>query len=211
MFTYMTHAAQASRGKGIQLEHQCLRRVQREAIANGVFVQPTGPWRVWALLGTLCAMTEAVQENLGGFSRSRVVLSMFLPCEDGLKSSRGLEEIHFPSPQLPWGWWCFVERAEQGWLCREDPARSGYLFLPSPWAADKGLVMDTKCSLSASTPAALGVLPEALGGDGQPGGCKGQLTSSTQNAQFAAFNSYFLVFSFLKPLTSSNLILASPP
>lgn len=139
-----------------------LRIAQRDAKANGVFVQPTGPQREEVLLGTLCAMTEAVQKNLGGLSGSRVVHSMFLPCEDGLMHFGGVEEKHLPTSST------FTAALKVMLPCGKGLSRNSFAgssqaglvaFLCSPRtaqprAAGKGLVLDAKGSLSARTPAA---------------------------------------------------------
>lgn len=67
--------------------------------------------------GALCAVAEAAQENLGGLSESRVVHSVFLPCEDGLKLSGGPEEEHLSDPQQDGV--ALWKGAGQGQLCRE--------------------------------------------------------------------------------------------
>lgn len=96
-----------------------LRIVQRDAKANGMFVQLTSPWRERVLLGTLCAMNEALQKNSEGLSGNRVGCSVFLPFEDGLMHfvPGDLEEKHLPGPwqvtfsQLFfWRLCCVVER-----------------------------------------------------------------------------------------------------
>lgn len=54
MFTYMTHAVQASRVRVSNYYACVLRIVQRDAKANGMFVQLTSPWRQQVPLRTLC-------------------------------------------------------------------------------------------------------------------------------------------------------------
>lgn len=149
-----------------------LRRAQRDAKANGVFVQPTAPWREWVLLGTLCATTEAVRENLGGSPGSRVVLSMFLPCEGGLVPCGGLEEKQFPANSTCTAPLGLCGKGWAGAALQGQPGSSARLSLQPKNRPAMSIRQSLGTGCWVRLDAALGLLPEPLGRDGQPGGCR---------------------------------------
>lgn len=149
-----------------------LRMVQRDAEANGVFAQPTGPWGVWVLLELSVPWLRLLREFGRVVREQSCALSVpsMWGWFEALWGSRGEASPRAPRGNISPAPLRMVLPCERGWA---GIALQGALvvFLCSPWtpqprAAGKGLVLDAKCSLSASTPAALGVLPGVLGGDG---------------------------------------------
>lgn len=179
MFTYMTHAAQASGVRVSNYYAGVLRIVQRDAKANGMFVQLTSPWRQQVLLGTLCHEWGS-SEEFGWITKEQTCafsFSSILRWFDALWSG-GIEEKHFPGPkrvtfsQLSfWRLCCFVQRdwAEIALQERDGQIRLPGCVLPchrSPqmmqtfdeWLgcahSSQNLVLESKPCLSALAPAA---------------------------------------------------------
>lgn len=75
----MTHAAQASRGKGIQLLRRCVEDSSKRCKSKRYVCTANWSLKKASLLGNSLCMNEALQKNLEGLSGNIVVHSLFLP------------------------------------------------------------------------------------------------------------------------------------